>query len=150
VRGGTLGLRLPKGHTVKILVAYDGSDASGRALERAGQEVSQHGGELTVISVVPLQASGPRSAGPVLSGDVEEHGRELTEAVARLKTVSVDATTIEAVGHPAESIVDEAERGGFDLIVVGSRGHHGIARFLIGSTASRVVSHAHCDVLVVR
>jgi nucleotide-binding universal stress UspA family protein len=135
---------------VKILVAYDGSDASGRALERAGQEVSQHGGELTVISVVPLQASGPRSAGPVMSGDVEEHGRELTDAVAKLKAMSVDATTIEAVGHPAESIVDEAERGGFDLIVVGTRGHHGIARFLIGSTASRVVTHAHCDVLVVR
>jgi nucleotide-binding universal stress UspA family protein len=135
---------------VKILVGYDGSDASGRALERAGQEASQHGGELTVISVVPLQPSGPRSGGPVLSGDVEEHGRELTEAVAKLKAMSVDATTIEAVGHPAESIVDEAERGGFDLIVVGTRGHHGIARFLLGSTASRVVTHAHCDVLVVR
>ena len=135
---------------MKILVGYDGSDASGRALERAGQEASQHGGELTVISVVPLQASGPRSGGPVISGDVEEHGRELTEAVAKLKAMSVDATTIEAVGHPAESIVDEAERGGFDLIVVGTRGHHGIARFLIGSTASRVVTHAHCDVLVVR
>ncbi len=135
---------------MKILVGYDGSDASGRALARAGQEASQHGGELTVISVVPLQASGPRSAGPVLSGDVEEHGRELAEAVAKLKAMSVDATTIEAVGHPAESIVDEAERGGFDLIVVGTRGHHGIARFLIGSTATRVVTHAHCDVLVVR
>jgi nucleotide-binding universal stress UspA family protein len=135
---------------VKVLVAYDGSDASGRALERAGQEVSQHGGELAVISVVPLQPSGPRSAGPVLGGDVEEHGRELTDAVARLKSMSVDAATIEAVGHPADSIVDEAERGGFDLIVVGSSGHHGIARFLVGSTTVRVVTHAHCDVLVVR
>jgi nucleotide-binding universal stress UspA family protein len=135
---------------VKVLVAYDGSDASGRALERAGQEVSQHGGELAVISVVPLQPSGPRSAGPVLGGDVEEHGRELNDAAARLKSMSVDAATIEAVGHPADSIVDEAERGGFDLIVVGSSGHHGIARFLVGSTTVRVVTHAHCDVLVVR
>jgi nucleotide-binding universal stress UspA family protein len=135
---------------VKVLVAYDGSDASGRALERAGQEVSQHGGELAVISVVPLQPSGPRSAGPVLGGDVEEHGRELNDAAARLKSMSVDAATIEAVGHPADSIVEEAERGGFDLIVVGSSGHHGIARFLVGSTTVRVVTHAHCDVLVVR
>ncbi|MDX6619038.1 MAG: hypothetical protein QOK36_1424 [Gaiellales bacterium] len=135
---------------MKVLVAYDGSDASGRALERAGQEVSQHGGELAVISVVPLQPSGPRSAGPVLGGDVEEHGRELNDAAARLKSMSVDAATIEAVGHPADSIVDEAERGGFDLIVVGSSGHHGIARFLVGSTTVRVVTHAHCDVLVVR
>jgi nucleotide-binding universal stress UspA family protein len=135
---------------VKILVAYDGSDTAGHALARAGEEVTHHGGELAVISVVPLQASGPRSAGPVMSGDVEEHGRELADAVEKLKAMNVDAKTIEAVGHPAESIVVEAERGGFDLIVVGASGHHGISRFLIGSTASRVVTHAHCDVLVVR
>ena len=134
---------------MKILVAYDGSEAAGHALTRAA-EIAQRGDEVTVISVVPLQASGPRSAGPIMSGDVEEHGRELEEAVAKLKEMGVEAKTIEAVGHPAESIVDEAERGGFDLIVVGHRGHHGVARFLLGSTALRVVTHAHCDVLVVR
>ena len=134
---------------MKILVAYDGSEAAGHAVTRAG-EIALRGNELTVISVVPLQASGPRSAGPIISGDVEEHGRELQDAVAKLKGAGVEAETIEAVGHPAESIVDEAERGGFNLIVVGHRGHHGVARFLLGSTALRVVTHAHCDVLVVR
>ncbi|MDP9259151.1 MAG: universal stress protein [Actinomycetota bacterium] len=134
---------------MKILVAYDGSEAAGHALTRAG-EIALRGHELTVISVVPLQASGPRSAGPIMSGDVEEHGRELTDAVAKLKAAGVEAQTIEAVGHPAQSIVDEAERGGFGLIVVGHRGHHGVARFLLGSTALRVVTHAPCDVLVVR
>jgi len=134
---------------MKILVAYDGSEAAGHAVTRAG-EIALRGNELTVISVVPLQASGPRSAGPIISGEVEEHGRELQEAVAKLKEAGVEAKTIEAVGHPAESIVDEADRGGFNLIVVGHRGHHGVARFLLGSTALRVVTHAHCDVLVVR
>lgn len=134
---------------MKILVAYDGSEAAGHALTRAG-EIALHGHEVTVISVVPLQASGPRSAGPIMSGDVEEHGRELDEAVAKLKAAGVEATTLEAVGHPAESIVDEAERGGFGLIIVGHRGHTAVARFLLGSTAIRVVTHAHCDVLVVR
>jgi nucleotide-binding universal stress UspA family protein len=135
---------------MKILVAYDGSDAARRALERAGQEAVRHGGELTVISVVPLQPSGPRSAGPIMPGDVDVHSQELSDAVARLKELGVDAAPVEAVGHPAEAIVEEAERGRFDLIVVGSRGHHGIARFLIGSTSLRVVTHAECDVLVVR
>ena len=134
---------------MKILVAYDGSEAAGHAVTRAG-EIALRGNELTVISVVPLQASGPRSAGPIISGDVEEHGRELQDAAAQLKEAGVEAKTIEAVGHPAESIVDEADRGGFNLIVVGHRGHHGVARFLLGSTALRVVTHAHCDVLVVR
>lgn len=135
---------------MKILVGYDGSEAAGHALARAGQFAKGGGDAVTVISVVPLQPSGPRSAGPVMSGDVEEHRRELDEAVAKLQALGVAAETIEAVGHPAESIVDEAERGGFDLIVVGASGHHGVARFLIGSTSNRVVTHAPCDVLVVR
>ena len=50
---------------MKILVAYDGSEAAGHALTRAGQVAQRGGGDVTVISVVPIQASGPRSAGPV-------------------------------------------------------------------------------------
>jgi nucleotide-binding universal stress UspA family protein len=135
---------------MKILVAYDGSDGAGRALERTAQIAgAMPGAEITVISVVPMLASGPRSAGPVATSDVEEHGRELDEAVEKLKGLGLEAETIEAVGHIAGAIVDEAERGGFGLIVVGASGHHSIARF-VGSTATRVVSHAHCDVLVVR
>ena len=137
---------------MKILLAYDGSEAAGNALTRTGQIANRGGAgdEVTVISVVPLQPAGPRSGGAVIGGDVEEHGRELDEAVAKLKEAGVTAKTIEAVGHPAESIVSEAERGGFDLIVVGHRGLHGVQRFLMGSTSTRVVTHAHCDVLVVR
>jgi nucleotide-binding universal stress UspA family protein len=137
---------------MKILVAYDGSAAAQRGLERTAQiSTGMSGGaaEVTVISIVPLQASGPRSAGPVASSDVEEHGRELDEAVEKLKGLGVEAKTIEAAGHIAGAIVDEADRGGFDLIVIGASGHHTIERF-VGSTTTRVVSHAHCDVLVVR
>ncbi len=119
-------------------------------MERSAQIASaMPGAQVTVISVVPLLASGPRSAGPVATSDVEEHGRELDEAVAKLKALGIEAKTIEAAGHIAGSIVDEAKRGGFGLIVVGASGHHSIERF-VGSTATRVVSHAHCDVLVVR
>jgi nucleotide-binding universal stress UspA family protein len=137
---------------MKILVAYDGSSGAQRALERTVQissALSDGKAEVTVISVVPLQASGPRSAGPVATSDVEEHGRELDEAVEKLKGLGVEAKTIEAAGHIAGSIVDEADRGGFDLIVIGASGHHTVERF-VGSTTTRVVSHAHCDVLVVR
>ena len=89
------------GGAMKILVAYDGSDAGGaRARARAAQIAQRGDAEVTVISVVPLQASGPRSAGPVVSGDVEEHGRELDEAVAKLKEARCrGGETIEAVGH---------------------------------------------------
>ena len=135
---------------MKILVGYDGSNGAGLALERAAQIAgSMSGASVTVIAVVPMLASGPRSAGPVATSDVEEGGRELDEAVAKLKGLGIEAETIEAAGHTAGSIVDEAKRGDFGLIVVGASGHHAVARF-VGSTSTRVVSHAHCDVLVVR
>jgi nucleotide-binding universal stress UspA family protein len=131
---------------MKVLVAYDGSEAAGRALERTAQLAP--GAHVTVISVVPLQPSGPHSTGPVMSGDVEAHSRELEEAVARLKSLGIEAAeSLEAVGHPADAIVEEAERGGFDLVVVGSRGLHGVRA--LGSVSERVAHRARCSVLVV-
>ena len=62
----------------------------------------------------------------------------------------MQAKTVESIGHPADAIIDAAEQGGYDLIIVGSRGLNAVARFLTGSVSSRVVAHAPCSVLVVR
>jgi len=54
------------------------------------------------------------------------------------------------VGKPDEEIVDLAEELEVGLIVLGSRGHGGVRRALMGSVSDSVVRHAHCPVLVVR
>lgn len=55
------------------------------------------------------------------------------------------------VGHPAEEIVAEAEGGHYSMVVVGEKQHHGLmTRFILGSTAVRVVEHAPCPVAVVK
>jgi nucleotide-binding universal stress UspA family protein len=54
------------------------------------------------------------------------------------------------IGIPYEEIVDEAEKRRADLIVVGTQGMSGVAKFLMGSTAERVCRHAACSVVVVR
>ena len=135
---------------MKILVAYDGSEPAGHALTRVGQVAKPLDDDVTVISVVPLQASGPRSAGT-------DHQRRRGGARPGARRGRREAEGARHRGEddrggraPAESIVDEADRGKFELIVVGHRGLHGVARFLMGSTATRVVTHAHCDVWVVR
>jgi nucleotide-binding universal stress UspA family protein len=51
---------------------------------------------------------------------------------------------------PKEVILDEASQWGADLIVVGSHGRRGIDRFLMGSVAESVASHAGCSVEVAR
>ena len=54
------------------------------------------------------------------------------------------------VGDPREALIEMARREGADLIVVGSHGRSGLTKLLMGSVASHVVTHAPCDVLVVR
>jgi nucleotide-binding universal stress UspA family protein len=51
---------------------------------------------------------------------------------------------------PKNVIIEEADKWGADLIVVGSHGHRGIERFLLGSVSEGVALHAHCSVEVIR
>lgn len=53
-------------------------------------------------------------------------------------------------GHPQESILEEADRWGADLIVLGSPGLGGFERRLLSSVSHAVVTHAHCSVKIVR
>jgi nucleotide-binding universal stress UspA family protein len=75
----------------------------------------------------------------------------LEERVERIR--SAGGTVAEAhlrLGRPDDQIVWVAEEIGAGLIVLGSRGHGGVRRALMGSVSDSVVRHAHCPVLVVR
>lgn len=134
----------------KILLAYDGSEASQRALTRSATLTKNDGAELTVISVVPVLQGAGRGGGIDPTSGTEEHKKLLRDAHAALQALGIKAETVEAVGHPAETICRVAEEGGFDTIVMGSRGLNVVERFLIGSVSDRVIRQAHCDVVVVR
>jgi nucleotide-binding universal stress UspA family protein len=70
------------------------------------------------------------------------------EKTARDAGLQVEPTLLE--GHPAEEIVNFAEKNGVDLIIVGSLGKSGIERFLIGSVSENVFRNAKGPVLVIR
>ena len=53
-------------------------------------------------------------------------------------------------GHPVEEVLEEADLGDYDLIIVGSRGHQGISKYFVGSTALRVADLAACSVLIAK
>jgi nucleotide-binding universal stress UspA family protein len=134
----------------KIVLGYDDTEASQRALERAAQLTKAFGSELLVISVAPILPGAGRSAGPIDSTDPPaKHAEELKRAHEYLEAQGVSAELTPAVGYPADTIVDLAQDRGADLIVVGTREPNFIARVL-GQSVSESVSHkAHCDVLIV-
>ncbi len=148
----------------RILLATDGSKEADLATRTAIDLAQKTGSELHVVHVFGIAPIGP----PVypeatdLQAEAfeveaeerisEQRAREVLDAEVG-KVRSAGGTVVEAhlmEGRVAPEIVALAEEIGAGLIVMGSRGHGGIRRALMGSVSEAVVRHAHCPVLVVR
>jgi nucleotide-binding universal stress UspA family protein len=135
-----------------IVVGYDDTDESKRALDRAIELAKTFQSKLLVTSVAPVAsgASG-RSMGPTDPTDSpSDHQAELEHAAETIKAAGLSgASLVPAVGHPAETIVTAAAENDADLIVVGSRELNFLHRMIGQSISQAVAAHAHCDVLIV-
>jgi nucleotide-binding universal stress UspA family protein len=138
----------------RILVGYDGSLNSQRALLKAAALAREQEATLRVIVVVnPLMTSAPLIP-PIPQGvfdDLMRNGNDLlSRALADARQVAPTVTGSVEEGYPADCILNMATRNQSDLVVLGRRGISGVERFLLGGVSSSVVSHSKCDVLIVR
>jgi len=136
----------------RILVAIDGSECSGRALTKAIDLAVLVHAHLTALAV-----EGPLPAYAATIGEVDEILREKDafftalagRAREQARNAGLDLEVELRPGHAAELISQVAEDGGYDLVVLGHRGHF-VRDRLLGSTADRVAEHAPCPVMIVR
>ncbi|MBI3759993.1 MAG: universal stress protein [Deltaproteobacteria bacterium] len=145
---------------MKILLATDGSPSSEAAVQSVATRPWPAGSEAKLISVVEIHiapAPGswfvPDSHYLKLLHDLQEHAREAIEkAETQFKgaQTSLALTSEVIVGNTRDTILKQAEGWGADLIVLGSHGHKGINRFLLGSVSQSVAAQAHCSVEIVR
>lgn len=133
----------------KVLVAYDGSESAKRALDEAANLI-RNGGSVTVVSVAEELPQFGRAAAMLVPEEHQERRRELAEAKETLKGRGIKAKTVERRGDAATMILDEAEKEGVELVVMGTRGLGSGKRWLLGSVSTKVLHHAPCNVLVVR
>lgn len=138
----------------KILVGVDWSEASLRAARRAASLASKLGARLTLLTVVPPPTV---MLGELLSPSVIDTTPLLEAARERLESLSgrlreeygVEVDYDAVLGEPADSIVEYAVEGGYDLIVLGRRGLSGLDRLFLGSITRKVLERARVDVLVI-
>ena len=137
---------------MKILVAFDGSEAGRRALDWAARLAKDEAdSRVSVIGVAASLEAAPPIADAVDPGSsLEKHRTELAEAAGKLAAAGIPSDTLLKVGNPAEEIITAGDEGDFDMIVIGRTGAHGAIRFLVGSVSDRVVRHANRPVMVVR
>lgn len=139
----------------RIVVGVDGSPASRKALEWAGEEAARHGSEMTVLTAwlsTPPPLAGVSSTLPTHGAtDARETAKELLmesigDVLGEDPPFLVQPQLKE--GNAAKVLIDHSEDA--DLLVVGSRGHGGFAGLLLGSVSQHVAAHARCTVVVVR
>jgi len=140
----------------KVLVGYDGSEGSRKALEKAVELVRLTGGELHIVGVVrPFEFTAIDYIPPE---EIEEYEREelsreekfLQEAKKLAEEKGIKAFTKVMEGEPAEELMAYADENGCDLIAVGHRGAGGLRRIILGTTAGSLVKYASQSVLVVK
>jgi nucleotide-binding universal stress UspA family protein len=136
----------------RILVAYDGSPASRRALEHATGLIGD--GELLLVhvldSLVP-EGYDPADIDPVEvtreADELRAIADDLTSRGLRVRALPIAS---DAFADPVSAILAVAAEQGATMIAVGSRGHGALTRLAMGSVSTRLAHECRCDVLIVR
>lgn len=135
-----------------ILVGYDQTEPSERALDRALEFAKAFQAKLLITSVARVSAGAGtgRSMGAIDPTDSPESAAaEMQAAADKAKAAGISADVVRAIGDAAEAIVKAAEQNDADLIVVGARERGWMQRMLDHSVSQDVARHARCDVLIV-
>jgi nucleotide-binding universal stress UspA family protein len=141
----------------RFVVGVDGSEESRAALQWSVDEAVVHGARLEVVCAWEHPFSGlassysPAPVGLPSSLQISRRAEDALDQTLREvlgAEASLDIDRVVEAGDPATVLLRRSE--GADLLVVGSRGHGGFSRLLIGSVSEKCVRYATCSVMVIR
>jgi nucleotide-binding universal stress UspA family protein len=146
------------GRIRRVLHPTDFSRASAAAFNRAVETAKANRAELLLVNVITpsFPPIGDGYISPKVYAEMEASARayarkQLDAQIAKAKRAGVRVRGLILEGSlPHERIVQVARRKRADLLVMGTHGRTGLAKFFLGSVASRVLAIAPCPVLTVR
>lgn len=138
----------------KILVPVDGSDNSLRALDQALFIAKIAGSTVTAMHVIESPPTVYVESQKVLNELMSKFRTESAKILDKCKQIAensgIKIETVIAEGDAASNITGFANKEGFDVIVIGSRGHGKFKEVVLGSVSNKVLHHVKCSVLIVR
>ena len=141
-----------------IMVATDGSEIAGKAIDHAVALAKITGAKLSAVTVTePYEAVVISETMIVLDPQqykersVQYADEILAKATSAAKAAGVSCDTVHVQNrYPYDGIIAAAQDGKADLIVIGSHGRRGLEGLLIGSQATKLLTHTKIPALVVR
>jgi nucleotide-binding universal stress UspA family protein len=140
----------------RILVATDFSESSRRAVWRAGNLAQRHGSAIQIVHARPdwnLHSRASSAACEHYAGLAEHSERALQKELQFLeKTFGLRASGESFMGRASEVLARATSAFESDLLILGARGEHDLARKgpFLGGTALKLVAQSECAVLLVR
>jgi nucleotide-binding universal stress UspA family protein len=140
---------------MKILVAADGSPYSKRMLAYLAAHDEWLGAQhsytvLTVVPSVPVRAAAVLPKEVLKAHHEDEAERVLKPIRAFFAKQGLQAEFVSKTGPAADAIAALADRGKFNLLMLGSHGHGALGNLVLGSVATKVIAQCAVPVLLVR
>jgi nucleotide-binding universal stress UspA family protein len=139
----------------KILVPLDGSELAKKALGQAEKLAQTFGSEIILFQVVPFMPiyGSPELVTPLIIDEKQKESAEryLLGLTEELKQRGIKASSAVKTGQQvAVEIIDFAKEKGVDLIIMSTHGRSGITRWVLGSTALKLLTRAETPILLLR
>jgi nucleotide-binding universal stress UspA family protein len=136
----------------KILLAYDGSDGSKLAFEKAAEIAKWTNGDFHILAVgrIPEYAETVSEVEEAKEQAGDFYSKIIAEAIRNLSAKGITATPHVEFGKPGDVILRKAEDLKAEMIVLGTNPHSALRRRFLGATVDKVVDHAQCSVLVIK
>jgi len=137
-----------------LLLAIDGSDHANRAAQKAVELATLEGsGKVEILYVV----AGDKSKSDVLKyGDSDSASRKRKQMLVPYEEMMNQAgieyttTVLHGSNGAAESIIDHANKGSYDALIIGSRGLGAVQQMVLGSVSHKVMKHVKAPILMVK
>jgi len=140
---------------MKILAPVDGSSYTKRMLAYVAAHDDWLGGQHSYTVLNVQAAVPPRAAAVIDKADLKAYYETEAEEVFKpIRTFfskqGIQAQYVAKIGHAAEVIAQQADKGAYDLVVLGSHGQSALLNLVMGSVATKVIANCKLPVLLVR